>query len=141
MGCDVEAELPHVGDLVLGLRDDDRHVGFAHERDLVLDPRAFERRKACRALFQLGEVHRPLLGDEIVHTDRGRLVDRDEHRLAGEPTADEVADEIAGDTPQPRGAGDELVCRREAPRERAFLPLIELGLVRGCRRAPRRSAR
>ena len=90
--------------------------------------RPLELRQRVGALAELVEVELPLLGDEVVHAHGGGLVDRDEHRLAEEAAADEVAHEIGGDPPQPLGPGDELVLGREAPRERPLLRLVELGL-------------
>ena len=70
----------------------------SHERDLLVDAGPLQLRAAAPPRSsQLGEVRLPLLGDEVVHPHRGRLVDRDEHRLAEEPAADEVADEVGGD--------------------------------------------
>ena len=95
-----------------------------------VDARALERRQALRARSPAprGAVAHSR-ADEVVHPHRGRLVDRDEHRLAEEAAADEVADEVGGDALQTRRAGDELVLGREAPRQRALLLLVELGLL------------
>ena len=90
---------------------------------------------------ELGQVDRPLLADEVVHPHRGRLVDRDDHRLAVEAATDEVAHDVPRDRPQPLGPRDQRDLAREAPHEQPLGLVVDLGLleqlVQLLRRTPR----
>ena len=124
---DVETELGEISDLVLCLRHDDGHVGRLHERNLCVDSSAFEFGKPRRSLAQLTEVYLPLLGHEVVHADRGRLIDGHEHRLTQETATDEVANEIGGNPSQTLRSSEELVLGSESAGESTILCLVEFG--------------
>ena len=75
---------------------------------------------------QVGQVLGPRLAHVVVHAHRGGLVQPDVHALAGEPAADEVRDEIAGDLAEPLRAGQQHVLLAEAPCELPFGVLVQL---------------
>ena len=128
--ADVEPHALHLGDLVLPLADDDRHVRRLHELDprwRARPARAPAARRARRAAPRGDRGHSSL--HEGVHPHRRRLVDRDDHRLAVEAAPDEVADEVARDRPQPLGPRDERDLPREAPNEQALGLVVDLGLL------------
>ena len=56
-----------------------------------------------------------------------RLVDADVHGLAGEPTSDEVPDQVPGDRTEPLGPGDEGVLTGEAAHQASLGVVVELG--------------
>ena len=115
-------------DFVLRRADDDRHVGLAQPVELLLQRRALDR-VGC-----LGDALAPRAPASsaqcalhlVVHAHRGRLVDRDEHRLAAIAAAGEMAHQVGGDLVEPVLAGDEVVLPGEAPRERVLFVLVQI---------------
>ena len=61
----------------------------------------------------------PMAANLVIHADRGRLVDGDEHRLAAIATPREMPHQIGGDLLQPVIVGDQLILLGEALRESA----------------------
>ena len=116
-------------DLVLALADDDRHVGRLHQLDPAGQPGPFQLGKAVVLGAQLGQVLGPLFSHQVVHAHGGCLVDADVHRLAGEPPAHEVPDQVLRDGAQAFGPRDERILPPEPTYQRPFGVLVEFGLL------------
>ncbi len=71
----------------------------------------------------------PMALHVVVHADRGRLVDGDEHRLAAIAAPGEMAHQIGRDPVKPVWVGDEMVWLGEAARDRVLFVFAEIGLV------------
>ena len=67
--------------------------------------------------------------DPVVHPDRGRLVDRDHHRLALMAARDEVVDQVVSDGVEPVVVGDQVVLTGELASQSPLLVLVQLGLL------------
>ena len=126
---DVDSALGHLGDLVLRLRDHDRHVGAAHEGDLLLEEVALVgvELPRCQTLLVALEPRFPGGLHLQVGADGRRLVDRDDHRLARKAAAEKVVDDVLRDPIEAILAGDQLVLLTEEAGELALLLRIEVG--------------
>ena len=79
----VQPPLGHQGDFILRGADDDGHVGLRQPVELLLQGRAFDRICDRRDPLRLPREHfAPMAANLVIHADRGRFVDGDEHRLA-----------------------------------------------------------
>src|SRR5262249_23211856 len=71
----------------------------------------------------------PVLLDLVESTESGGLVDRDDHSLTREASAEEMLHNVAGYSLQPVVACDQLVLLPEQASQLAFLLLIEVRLL------------
>ena len=126
---DVEALFVKHLQLVLALRDHDRHVGGLHELDPRCQPRTLELWQRVMLRLQVSQMLGPGFSDEVVHPHGCGLVKPDVHRLAGVAPADEVGHEVLGDRLQALRTCQQRVLRTERPSELALGVLVELGLL------------
>ena len=76
MRFDVETLRVHVLDLVLGLRDDDRHVGLVHVLDRGLKLPLIISQGVAHPSREIVSVFRPVLADSVVHPSVARNICR-----------------------------------------------------------------
>ena len=109
---DVESEFGHVGDFVLRLRHDDGHVGGLHELDASTPSRgrSSSGSASCSASSSARCDCPVLCGPGRTCGPRSALSMATYMRLAAEPPADEVLDQVGGDLVEPFGPGDEVYC-------------------------------
>ncbi len=131
---DIQTHLPEILDLILRLGDDHGHIGLFHVFDSGRQvfalgfPAGEVMLSKCE--LQLLQIFPPILPHLVVHADGSRLVDGDDHRLAGEATAHEMTDDVLGDFLQPVVAGDQMILARELALQFLFLVIAELGVFK-----------
>ena len=82
---DVQAPLLEGLNLVLLLADDHRHLGFFHPLQLAAQLLGLLLGGVLDLLFQSGDLLRPVLLRQIIHSDTGDLIQADEYGFAAGP--------------------------------------------------------
>ena len=131
---DVEAQRLHLLDLVLaGDTMSAMSVVVRTSEPLLQLPQAVwvglrpVRREARHLVLNADTLRLPVLPHLVVHPQGGGLVDGDDHRLALEPSPEEVLDDVLGDRLQPVVAGEQVILPSEFPFKALLLVLIEVG--------------
>jgi len=128
--ADVEPFFAHLGNLVLPLGDDHRHIGFLQSGDMRFDLPPGVALRPGHLRLQRRNLFAPKLLDLIVHADGRGLVDADHHGLALEAPPCEMRHQVLGHRLQPVVASDQVVLPGELPFQLLFLLLVQLGFFK-----------